>query len=210
MVAVMRDLKVLGTDEQIEALIEAMTGEATPPWSRHLEGEENIGRESFRVFKREANNALPAANVALHLDPDGGIEVVNIVPYDQNNLEPAVYNAILQEFLEKLIQPAADAQSLAVVTSTGGTSLAAEVSPEIARLLESFSGAANKSTGSSHPLDFRRWAAFLIASHRSGRKVDTWLLEQTLREQGWSGDRASELVSEFEFSRDLLALADRG
>lgn len=209
MVAVMRDLKVLGTDDQIAIMIDAMTKAARAPWSRHLEGEENIGRESFRVFMREADSSLPAANVAIHLEPDG-IEVVNIVPYELNNLEPALYNAILQEFLETLVQPAADAQSLAVVTTTGGTSLAAEMSPEIARLLESFSGAANKSTGSSHPLDFRRWAAFLIASHRSGRKVDTWLLEQALKEQGWSSDRVSDLVSEFEFSRDLLTLADRG
>lgn len=209
MVSVMRDLKVGGTTEQIASLIEHMTNGARAPWARSAEGEENIGRESFRVFKRDADEALPAVGVALHLEPDG-VEVVNIVPRDLNNLEPGVYNAVLQEFLESLLQPAADAQSLAVVTSTGSTSLAAEIGPEIARLLEVFSGAANQSTGSSHPLDFRRWAAFLIAAHRSGSKVDTWLLEKTLREQGWSEEHASDLVSEFEFARDLLSLADRG
>lgn len=209
MAAVMRDLRVGGSPEQIATLIEAMTTAARAPWSRSTKGETRIGSESYRVFEREADGALPAVGVALHLEPDG-VEVVNIVPRDLNNLATSVYNAVLQDFLDTLLQPAADAQSLAVVTSTGKTSLAAELGPDIARLLEVFSGAANQSTGSSHPLDFRRWAAFLIAAHRSGKKVDTWLLETTLREQGWSQEHASDLVSEFEFARDLLDVAERG
>lgn len=207
MMEVMRDLQVRGTRAQIDALVDHMTGAAEAPWARSPEGEANIGDDRYRVFWRDADDALPAVGVALHLEPEG-IQIVNIVPRDVGNLGPAVYNAVLQEFLKRLIQPAAAAHALSVVTSLPRTSLAAEVGPEIARLLVQFSGAANQSTGSSHPADFKRWATFLVKVHRSGKRLDTDLLYATLREQGWPKEKASDLVSEFEFARDLLDVAD--
>lgn len=207
MMEVMRDLEVCGTRAQIDALVDHMTGAAEVPWARSPEGEANIGDDRYRVFWRDADDALPAVGVALHLEPEG-IQIVNIVPRDVGNLDPAVYNAVLQEFLERLIQPAAAAYALSVVTSLPRTSLAAEVGPEIVRLLVQFSGAANQSTGSSHPADFKRWATFLVTVHRSGKRLDTDLLYATLREQGWPKEKASNLVSEFEFARELLSVAD--
>ncbi|MBN8529171.1 MAG: hypothetical protein J0M36_08045 [Caulobacterales bacterium] len=207
MMEVMRDLEVRGTRAEIDALVDHMTCAAEAPWARSAEGEANIGDESYRVFSREADGSLPALGVALHLEPEG-IQIVNIVPRDVGNLGTTIYNAALQEFLEQLIQPAAAALSLSVVTSLPRTSLAAEVGPEIARLLVQFSGAANQSSGSSHPADFRRWATFLATVHRSGKRLDTDLLYATLREQGWPKEKASDLVSEFEFARELLKVAD--
>lgn len=207
MMEVMRDLEVRGTRAQIDALVDHMTGTAEAPWARSTEGEANIGDDRYRVFWRDADDVLPAVGVALHLEPEG-IQIVNIVPRDIGNLGPAVYNAVLQEFLERLIQPAAAVHALSVVTSLPRTSLAAEVGPEIARLLVQFSGAANQSTGSSHPADFKRWATFLVTVHRSGMRLDNDLLYATLREQGWPKEKASDLVSEFEFARELLNVAD--
>lgn len=204
---VMRDLEVRGTRAEMDALVDHMTTAAQAPWARSAEGEANIGDDSYRVFSREADGSLPALGVALHLEPEG-IQIVNIVPRDVGNLGPAVYNAALQEFLEQLVQPASAALSLSVITSLPRTSLAAETGPEIARLLVQFSGAANQSTGSSHPADFRRWAIFLVTLHRSGKRLDTDLLYATLREQGWPKEKASDLVNEFEFARDLLSIAD--
>jgi hypothetical protein len=204
---VMRDLEVRGTRAEMEALIDHMTRAAKAPWARSAVGEANIGDDSYRVFSRGADGSLPALGVALHLGPEG-VEVVNIVPRDVGYLGPDVYNAALQEFLEQLVQPAAEALSLSTVTSLPRTSLAAEVGPDVARLLQQFSGAANQSTGSSHPADFRRWAAFLVAVHRSGKRLDTDLLFTTLRQQGWPEEKASGLVSEFEFARELLHFAD--
>lgn len=207
MMEVMRDLEVRGTRAEIDALVDHMTRAAQAPWARSAEGEANIGDDSYRVFSREADGSIPALGVALHLEPEG-IQIVNIVPRDVGNLGTTVYNATLQEFLEQLVQPAAAALSLSVVTSLPRTSLAAEVGPEIARLLVQFSGAANQSSGSSHPADFRRWATFLATVHRSGKRLDTDLLFATLREQGWPKEKASHLVSEFEFARELLKVAD--
>lgn len=207
MVEITRDLTVRGTAEEIEALIDRMTEAARTPWARSAEGEANIGDDRYRVFAREADAALPAVGVAMHLESEGA-QIVNIVPRDVGHLGTSVYNAVLQQFLEDLLQPAADALSLAVITSLPRTSLAAEIGPDIAELLVRFSGAANQSTGSSHPADFKRWAAFLIAAHRNGKTVDADLLQATLREQGWPAERASDLVCEFEFGRDLLRVAD--
>ena len=143
MMEVMRDLEVRGTRAQVDALVDHMTQAAKAPWARSAEGEANIGDDSYRVFSREADGSLPALGVALHLEPEG-IRIVNIVPRDVGNLGTGIYNAALQEFLEQLVRPAAAALSLSVVTSLPRTSLAAEVGPEVARLLVQFSGAANQ------------------------------------------------------------------
>lgn len=116
MMEVMRDLEVRGTRAQVDALVDHMTQAAKAPWARSAEGEANIGDDSYRVFSREADGSLPALGVALHLEPEG-IQIVNIVPRDVGNLSTGVYNAALQEFLEQLVQPAAAALSLSVVTS---------------------------------------------------------------------------------------------
>jgi len=207
MVEITRDLTVRGTAEEIEALIDRMTAAARTPWARSPEGEANIGDDRYRIFARESDAAVPAVGVAMHLEPEG-VQIVNIVPHDIGHLGTSVYNAVLHQFLEDLVQPAADALSLAVITSLPRTSLAAEIGPDTAELLARFSDAANQSTGSSHPADFKRWATFLVAAHRNGKRVDTGLLQATLREQGWPAERASDLVCEFEFERDLLRVAD--
>ncbi|MFC3712528.1 hypothetical protein ACFOMD_08105 [Sphingoaurantiacus capsulatus] len=201
-----RDLKVHGTSSQMDAFIEGLTSLATPPWSRSYEGEENIGTPEFRVFDREVADSLPAASVALYLEPYG-LQIVNIVPRDRQNLSRAEYNGILQDFLVQLAQPGADELGLSIVTSLPRTSLAAETTPEVATLLKQFSGAANKTTGSSHPADFKRWAKFLIAVHRCHAAVDTPLLREALKEHGWPNETAEELISEFEFAQDLLQIA---
>ncbi len=139
---------------------------------------------------------------------DGMVEVVNIMPRDIGYIPPEQYNAILQEFSAQLLEPVTRALGLAIITSLPRTSLRAEMGPEIADLLVRFSGAANKATGSSHPADFKRWAQFLIQAHQSGRRLDTGLLSATLLEQGWPSDKVTKLIMEFEFSRDLLRVAD--
>ena len=76
---------------------------------------------------------------------------------------------------------------------------------EVEDALKRFSSLANKSTGSSHPLDQKRGFEFLILAHNAHDKLDVNLVIYTLRELGWSEERAIELGLEFEFAESLLS-----
>jgi hypothetical protein len=71
------------------------------------------------------------------------------------------------------------------------------------RFLKRFSLLANKSQ--THPCDRNRWFVFLICLH--DRPTDDHhadLVKDWLLKDGWSENKATELVSELEFTRDLL------
>ncbi len=75
------------------------------------------------------------------------------------------------------------------------------------QLLKRFSGLANKS--STHPCDQRRWFAFLICLHdRHADDHHTDLVKDWLLKDGWSENKASKLISETGFTRDLLRAYD--
>jgi hypothetical protein len=75
------------------------------------------------------------------------------------------------------------------------------------RLLKRFSVLANKSI--THPFDEGRWFDFLIClhdQHALDHRAD--LVKDWLLRNGWSERKASELVSELEFTRGLLRAYD--
>lgn len=75
--------------------------------------------------------------------------------------------------------------------------------------LRRFSGAANKSTGASHPSDERRWFDFIVAVHRAGDKLDAARLARWLHEaEGWDEDSAHKLAGNYETSLALLTHYD--
>ena len=81
---------------------------------------------------------------------------------------------------------------------------------ERADALRRFSAAANKATGSSHPLDRTRWFAFLLSVHGVTPSLDADRLARWLVEvEGWSDDKAHDLVVEYEFGLALLDEYDR-
>ncbi|MGB8413806.1 MAG: hypothetical protein WCE23_13370 [Candidatus Binatus sp.] len=87
---------------------------------------------------------------------------------------------------------------LAVKEAFGSTAL---------ELLERFSVLANKSI--THPLDEGRWFAFLICLHdRHSLDHNADLVKDWLLKNGWSEKKASKLISELEFTRDLLRAYD--
>lgn len=162
------------------------------------------GGDDIVVFQREADAHLPEAGLTLWARA-GGYEITNIVPKKIGQLTYAQYNGLLQEFERVIARPAALKAGFDVNVSTPRQTLEEWVSPDAAKALEAFSDAANKSTGSSHPLDQKRWLRFLILCHRSEKKLDgdrlrRWLIEV----DGWDDDRALKLTIEYEFALDLL------
>lgn len=71
-------------------------------------------------------------------------------------------------------------------------------------LFERFSGAANKSSGRSHPADEARWLKFIRAAHRSGEPPSRSEVYEWLVARDWDVDTARELSNEYEFGIELL------
>jgi hypothetical protein len=211
-IEVFQDLSIVGPESKRTELRQALVEAAAAPWKHGQDAEKDLSRmargEDIIVFQREADSRLPAAGLTLWAR-EAGYEITNIVPKKMGQLTYAQYNALLQEFDRSIAKPAASKTGFAVNVSAPRQTLEQWVSPEAAKALEAFSDAANKSTGSSHPLDQKRWLRFLILSHHSEKKVDgdrlrRWLIEV----DGWDEDHALKLVIEYEFALDLLQAYD--
>ena len=83
------------------------------------------------------------------------------------------------------------------------------ISSDAADLLEYFSNLANMSTGAGHPLDFQRWARFLVQAHKEGAALHSSFLSRWLIEElRWPADHANDLARDYQFARDLLKVYD--
>lgn len=199
-----------------EASLIALVGERlTAGWSRDLPREEELNRESarkFYCFACEQSSERSAARLFLtraDRRATSWLYVSNIVPRDVQQLTFDQYNHILNEFETMFAKPVADSIAVPLELSSPEQSIEDWLSPESANLLKAFSHQANKSTGSTHPLDRARWFDFLLALHRSDENPNVGLLERWLiEEEKWPDETAFQLVCEYEFARDLLGRFD--
>lgn len=182
-----KDLEIVGQDGELLAIIETISANLPSDWLRDTGAEERLagisseGKEAGFAFSREAKNDQPPCGLFL-ARKSGRFYVSNIVPRESGELTIDQYNSILDEFADILLRHlgAVDAPKLNV-TSDQAT-ITDWVSPEAAGLLKRFSTLANQSTGSSHPLDFERWVAFLIQVHKENSPIEVdnlirWLVE---------------------------------
>jgi hypothetical protein len=203
-----RDLSIRGSAEDRTKLRQALIAKAVAPWrhvvEKQMDASAFAGRDDVLVFERDAADGLASAGLFLWPRLDG-YEITNIVPRETSDLGIHAYNALLQDFLVRVADPAAAETGFRVETTTAQQSLDDWLPKNIADALRRFSGAANKSTGSSHPYDRQRWFAFLFAVHDHNEHLDTTRLMRWLVEiEGWSEDKAIELVTEYEFALGLL------
>lgn len=202
-------------DAQEAEFISWVEAHLTTGWSRKAALEEKLREAAiaFYCFACEQSAARQAATLFLtraEREATSWLYVSNIVPEQISELSLDQYNQILQDFWAAFAKPAADSIGVPVELSPDEQSVKDWLSPESARLLKLFSLAANKSTGSSHPMDRQRWYDFLIALHHSGENPSVNLLRRWLvEEERWSDEAAFDLVCEYEFALGLLDRFDR-
>ena len=208
-IEVFQDLNLRGPKEHRVALRDALIASTAHPWSVDLARSEEFARNSTSstevlAFRRESADGLPAASLSLW-GTDDGYYVPNIVPAGYGKLNYGQYNAILKDFLAKVLQPVAPRFDFVAETTSDRQDVEDWLSPDAAMKLRAFSNAANKSTGASHPMDQRRWFDFLIAVHRSGTIIGPDLLARWLQEvERWDEESAHELAGDYETSLALL------
>lgn len=203
-----KDLDITGPDEQLLALIEAVSESLPADWRRDLEAEA-AGADAWFEFARDAKEGDPRTGLFLARER-GRLHVSNIIPLDDGQLSMRQYNRVLDEFAALLRTHLPPGSQLNMNVTSDEAAITDWVSTDAAECLRLFSDAANKSTGSAHPLDLERWAHFLIQVHREGSTLDSASLSQWLVEElEWPPERVDELNKEFEFARDLLKVYDQ-
>lgn len=209
-----KDLDITGPSEQLLALIEAVSESLPTGWHRDFEAEARMekpdltGIDAWFVFARDAKKGDPKSGLFLARER-GRLHVPNIVP-SAGQLSMGQYNRVLDEFADVLRTQLPSGSQLNMHVTSDEASITDWVSKAAAELLQRFSTLANMSTGSAHPLDFERWAHFLIQVHREGSTLYSDSLSQWLVEElKWPPERAAELTREYEFARDLLRVYDQ-
>ncbi|NDV28157.1 hypothetical protein [Desulfovibrio sp. JC010] len=173
-------------------------------------------KEKEKEFKKDLNehayffsndNELPnkAAVIVFARKDENIIYASNVVPKKIGKLSTNEYNNILSDFYKENIQGLCEQKAIKTKLTSDTQSMDNWISPASYDKILKFSRAANKSTGSSHPLDQKRWFAFIISIVRNNENLSTDRLERWLiEEEDWPNDIASNLAIEYETGIDLL------
>jgi len=203
-----RDLEITVPQSEINELLSGIESRLENGWKRDKEAEEGSPMPSgsrFFYFACDETDLRESALLALVQRDENTLYVANIIPEKIGKLTRDQYNAILAEFYEKFVAPTVKELGLAVKITDDQQTIRDWISLASAENLERFSKLANKSTGSSHPLDQKRWFDFLLSVVRNGDKLNPDELERWLiEEDGWPPDMAQELAIEYEQGIALL------
>jgi hypothetical protein len=212
-IEVFRDMTLKGPSARRAELRDALLANLRAPWTFDAERSESARRNAVSehdvlLFRHQEKDGLPAAGLTLW-GTDDGYYVPNVVPLSHGWLSFKDYNAILALFVREVVEPVAASAGFAVELTAGEQGLNDWMPETVAQALRLFSSAANKSTGASHPLDQKRWFAFLLAAHRSDRRIDAEQLARWLHEvERWDEDSAHRLAGDYERALSLLAFAE--
>lgn len=172
-------------------------------------------------------NIVPQAAVSIHYEPDtwdkDSIKVINIVPLKKGQLSVKEYNEVLDLFYKDIICPYVLKYPHMIIV--GPTSDVFDPLNYITKMalqkLERFCNAANKSTGSHHPLDEERWFDFICQTVEDEQIMDYDTLANFLMDEeywgkppksglggmgrcAWDREHAQELALEYEQYVNIL------
>ena len=198
-----RDLLVTSKNLSCDELLASIRKHTRVPWLE-ASGDKSEIPEGIVRFDRKRGADISAARLTLWRQPNG-YKVVNIVPLEKVSLTASEYNAVLSDFYESIISPASLEAGFEYEISKKFQSITDWTSEEAAQALHIFSSLANKSTGSSHPLDKERWLEFLLVVFDAPNRPDPNLLERWLIEvEHWPFEMANDLAIQYEFGMALL------
>lgn len=193
---------------------DSILAQVQDPWRHDSEREQDIrvhssDEEDVIVLVRASFDDIDESGLVLWQEHDD-YKVSNIVPRNVGELGITKYNAILQDFVTRVAEPATQTGGFEIELTSPNQRLEDWLDTELATVLRRFSRLANKSTGAAHPMDRERWYAFLIATHCALKRLDSDQLARWLVEvDGWSPERAQELAIDYEFALGLLEQYDQ-
>lgn len=165
-------------------------------WKRDFDSEQNLfkmGGQRQACFNYIVGD-VPVAKLWMAEGPNS-LKVTNIIPQDKNELTIDEYNKIVQEFAKVVLE----GSGLGFTLTKADLSLEDLLSEESVKSFRSFSHLANKSTGRAHPLDKKRWFAFIYSTLKNDEYIDPDSLQCFLIEDGWDSETAVELSLDYEY-----------
>ena len=207
------DMDIYFPENQEVELLESMKTLAKKSTLWQWQSHDAFGRSpdnDMFYFHRDKNNSEPPCTLCIRREEPGHFVIQNIVPDASivSEIPVELYVRILKEFDELIAEPAAEALSGLTVIGTSEHSLKDYFSREAIRLLKFFCKTSNWS--SHHPLDQKKWLAFLLYIHRNEENVHCDIFRACLRDTGWCPDNdISQLVREYDFAMQLLRQSDQ-
>jgi len=206
---VYQDLELPLENISIEQILIKIDAALPFSWVRDTERENELAKKLHDVkqyaYSTVNNPDLPDARLWLTNNDKGGLYVSNILPCEIGTLTMEEYNSIMMSFVDVLKKES----TIIFQLTKADMSLEDFVPKDIAEKLIKFSNNANKSTGYSHPCDFKRWLDFVISFHQCKCKRRLGLIERWLHEEsGWLWETASKLSCQLEYSLDILQQYD--
>ena len=195
--------------EHTKEFVAALDAALSAGWSRAHDAEKraseiNAGGEFFYYYCDKRENRQ-AAMVSIYRKDAETLHVTNVVPTELSELNHQQYNGILQDLHDTVLRKLHKTFPAAIMLASNQLRIENLMSADAFRLLRQFSAMANKSTGSSHPMDCERWFAFLVTLRRSNHGLDTHSLLRWLVEvEQWPDEAAQDLASQFEFAMGSL------
>ena len=205
---VFRDLNIYVDKERTDLFVQKIGSILDDGWIRDIEAEKRsneLGEYEFVYFTCTAQNNRNAALLALVRRDENMLYVSNVVPKGKDEFSYDEYNFIVEEFYNRFVSPVARELDIKAELTADEEGMEDWISAISFKKLKRFSVAANKSTGSSHPLDKRRWLDFLVNVHHEHRNLHSSQIERWLIEvEHWPEDIAIDLSIEYEFAMNLL------
>lgn len=212
-IEVFQDLFLRSSTQDKSSIRKLILEAIKEPWRHEPEREKlvrmgSVHGEDVIAVLRQSFEGIDESALVLW-EEDQGYKLTNIVPRNVGELRIEQYNAILQDFVTKVAEPAAQGGAFAIETTAPHQGLEDWMDADAVDSLRRFSGAANKSTGASHPSDEGRWYQFLIDAHGATKRASPdqlarWLIEV----ERWPEDTARELAISYEFALGLLERYD--
>lgn len=210
-IEVFQDLVLSVVPAKRNSVADAIRAAASSPWKFDQSQSEQMSKGLLgkRVlhFSRRESKGMQGASLTF-VENSNGFYVSNVVPTKYGQLTHAQYNAILDDFVSRVLVPASQNAKIDYRVSSPQQSPRDWFTPETAQALAAFSSLANKSTGTGHPLDEERWFAFIVAAHRAGSERSSDKLQRWLEKDGWLFETALSLVSDYEGQRAILEYYD--
>jgi len=219
---IFRELSFKGTAEQLSKFSKEIGEYAKDDWILQPATERLKDYLQFSYRGTSLENAIVSIYIGDRLQK-GEIKVGNIVPQKKNSLTVDEYNALLMQFYEDVIKPYKEHGTEVIIDPPTDDIFDPRmiISEEALQKLKSFCYGANKTTGSSHPLDKERWFDFICQTVDDDRVFEYTALANFLQDEAywgakpkdfigamgdyaWSEDKAYELADEYSTAVDVL------
>ena len=201
------DLIISGESSRLNNFLVELNKKISGDWKRSELSEKliiNSTDDEAYCYDVKKTKKYPAAKLWLFRVGSDKLSVTNIVPEEVGELTYDEYNSILNDFYTSFVVAAAESTGVISKMSNPEITINNWLNNETVARLEKFSRAANKHTGSSHPLDEERWFDFIVSSYKSKSGLPIDILGRWLVEDGWNEEKASDLMIEYERAIALL------